>query len=88
MPNSAPWRVNQRDPLVAEMLGTGKAWDLTEELVAGHRQQVFAGVPRNLAGLYQQAMTHADRTMIVQDGTAAYLCAGIRSGRIARHCAD
>ena len=66
-PNGAPWCDNQRDPLVAEMLGAGKAWDLAEEVVTGHRQVVFAGVPRNLAGLYRQAMAHADRVMIVQD---------------------
>ncbi len=37
-------------------------------MVRGFPQEVFAGAPRNLAGLYRQAMDHADAVMVVQDG--------------------
>ena len=62
------WRANIRDPLADRMLGAGGTHALETQIVAGHPQQVFSGAPRNLAGLYQQAMQHGDRIMVVQDG--------------------
>jgi long-chain acyl-CoA synthetase len=58
---------NIRDPLVANLIGPGKPYRLETVEVAGSAQQVFAGAPRSLAGLYRQAMQFGDRTMIVQD---------------------
>ncbi len=60
-------RPNIRDPLVAELLGPGKPFDLEVVEVAGYPQEVFRGVPRNLAGLYRQGMCFGDRLMVVQD---------------------
>ena len=62
------WRANLRDPLADHMLGAGGTHTLETQIVAGHPQQVFSGAPRNLAGLYGQAMQHGDRIMVVQDG--------------------
>ena len=62
------WRTNKRDPIAERMLGAGGTHKLETVRIAGHPQQVFAGAPRNLAGLYRQAMQHGDRTMVVQDG--------------------
>ncbi len=56
-----------RDPLAEAMLGPGGSQQLETVEVAGYPQQVFKGAPRNLAGLYQQAMGFGDRLMIVQD---------------------
>ncbi len=58
---------NIRDPLVAGLIGPGKPYRLETAEVAGRLQQVFAGAPRTLAGLYQQAMHFGDRVMVVQD---------------------
>ena len=56
-----------RDPLAEAMLGPGGSQQLETVEVAGYPQQVFTGAPRNLAGLYQQAMGFGDRLMVVQD---------------------
>jgi long-chain acyl-CoA synthetase len=50
------------------MLRSGGTHTLETQIVAGHPQQVFSDAPRNLGGLYQQAMHHGDRIMVVQDG--------------------
>src|SRR5579863_9570723 len=55
------------DPLAARMLGPGGSHRLVEADVAGHKQQLFDGASRNLAGLYHQAMQFGDRLMVVQD---------------------
>jgi long-chain acyl-CoA synthetase len=62
------WRANVKDPLVERMLGKGGTHQIETITVAGYPQQVYKGAPRNLAGLYQQAMLHGDRIMVVQDG--------------------
>jgi long-chain acyl-CoA synthetase len=62
------WRANIRDPLAERMLGPGGTHALETVVIAGHPQQVFKGAPRNLAGLYRQAMRFGDRVMVVQDG--------------------
>jgi acyl-CoA synthetase (AMP-forming)/AMP-acid ligase II len=49
------------------MLGPGGSHALETVDVAGYPQQVFKGAPRNLAGLYRQAMAFGDRLMVVQD---------------------
>jgi acyl-CoA synthetase (AMP-forming)/AMP-acid ligase II len=64
-----PWRGNIRDPLVERLVGPGKDWEFESADVAGRPQQLFKGVPRNLAGLFRQGMKFGDRLMIVQDGT-------------------
>ena len=61
------FRTNVRDPLVERMIGPGKAFEFAEVEVAGRPQQVFRGAPRNLAGLYRQAVGYGSREMIVQD---------------------
>jgi acyl-CoA synthetase (AMP-forming)/AMP-acid ligase II len=65
---NSTWRENVRDPLAERMLGPGGTHQLETITVAGFPQQVFKGAPRNLAGLYRQAMLHGDRIMVVQDG--------------------
>ena len=62
------WRNNSRDPLAEWMLGPGGTHTLESATVAGYEQQVFTGAPRNLAGLYRQAMHFGDRIMVAQDG--------------------
>ncbi len=64
------YRGNIRDPLAQRMIGPGKAWELETVRVAGREQEVFKGLPRNLAGIYRQAMTFAERTMIVHGETS------------------
>lgn len=66
MPRS-PWRANIWDPLAERMLGPDGSHTLEIVDVAGHPQQVFKGAPRNLAGLYRQAMQFGSRLMVVQD---------------------
>ena len=70
MVENRTWRANVRDPLAEKMLGAGGAHALETVTIAGHRRQVFKGAPRNLAGLYAQAMQHGERTMVVQDGAS------------------
>ncbi len=67
MVQSSPWRANLRDPLAERMLGPGGTHALETVDVTGHPRQVFKGAPRNLAGLYRQAMAFGDRVMVVQD---------------------
>ena len=62
------WRNNIRDPLAERMLGSAGTHAFETANVSGYDQQVFAGAPRNLAGLYRQAMHFGDRVMVVQDG--------------------
>jgi long-chain acyl-CoA synthetase len=64
----SPRRPNGRDPIAERMLGPGGTHSLETVIVAGYPQQIFSGVPRNLAGLYRQAMRFGDRVMVVQDG--------------------
>jgi long-chain acyl-CoA synthetase len=66
VPNKAS-RTQARDPLAERMLGPGGSHSLETVTIAGYPQQVFKGAPRNLAGLYRQAMQHQDRIMVVQD---------------------
>lgn len=61
------WRGNIRDPLVEELIGPGKEWEIETVEVAGYPQEVFKGAPRNLAGLYRRGMKFGDRLMVVQD---------------------
>jgi acyl-CoA synthetase (AMP-forming)/AMP-acid ligase II len=56
-----------RDPLAEKMLGPGGSHRLETVEVAGYPQEVFAGTPRNLAGLYRQGLAFGDRLMVVQD---------------------
>ena len=65
---SSSFRQNLRDPLALELIGPGKPWQLETAIVAGRRQEVFKGMPRNLAGLLRQAMAYGEREMIVQAG--------------------
>ena len=67
MVQNSPWRTNLRDPLAERMLGPGGTHALETVDVAGYPQQVFKGAPRNLAGLYRQAMVFGDKPMVVQD---------------------
>jgi len=62
-------RGNIRDPLVARLIGPGKAFELETVDVGGHPHEVFRGVPRNLAGLYRQGMAFAERPMVVHNET-------------------
>ncbi|HEX7819513.1 MAG TPA: AMP-binding protein [Sphingobium sp.] len=83
------YRANIRDPLVERLIGPGKAFALETVQVDGHPRQLFAGAPRNLAGLYRQAMAYPDRLMVVQDdlrftyaegfARAAALCAALKA---------
>ena len=64
------WRSNVRDLLAEKMLGPAGSHALETVTIAGYPQQIFVGAPRNLAGLYKQAMQHGDRTLVVQDGVS------------------
>lgn len=64
------FRENIRDPLVARLIGPGRLAELEEVVVAGRRQQVIKGSPRNLAGIYRQGMAFPDRLAVVHDGAA------------------
>ncbi len=61
------WRANLRDPLAERMLGLGGRHALKTVTVSGHAQQVFADAPRNLAGVFRQAMRFGERLMVVQN---------------------
>lgn len=67
MVHNSPRRANIMDPLAERMLASGGSHALELVEVNGHPQQVFKGVPRNLAGLYRQAMAFDERIMAVQD---------------------
>ncbi|MCW1428343.1 class I adenylate-forming enzyme family protein [Novosphingobium sp. JCM 18896] len=60
---------NIRDPLVARLIGPGKAFELVPERIGDQVHEVFRGAPRNLAGLYRQGMQYGDRLMIVHGDT-------------------
>lgn len=60
---------NIRDPLVARLIGPGKAFDLVPERIGDQVHEVFKGAPRNLAGLYRQGMQYGDRMMVVHGDT-------------------
>ena len=62
------FRDNIRDPLVARLVGPGKLAELEDVMVAGRKQQVIKGAPRNLAGVYRQGMEFPDRLAVVHDG--------------------
>jgi long-chain acyl-CoA synthetase len=70
------WRTNVRDPLAERMLAPGGTHALEAATIAGYEQQVFTGAPRNLAGLYRQAMHFGDRVMAVQDGRSLTFAEG------------
>ena len=83
------WRENLRDPMVDRVLGPGKAWELEWAEIGGHRQQVFKGQPRNLAGLYARAMSHGEREMIVAGETTITYAEGFaRAAALATHLRD
>ncbi|MET0587472.1 MAG: AMP-binding protein [Novosphingobium sp.] len=76
---------NIRDPLVERLIGPGKDWEIETVEVAGRPQEVFKGVPRNLAGLYRLGMKFADRPMVVQDGaTITYAEGFARAAALAK----
>ena len=62
------FRENIRDPLVQRLIGPGKLAEIEVVEVAGRKQQVFKGAPRNLAGVYRQGMAFPDRLAVVHDG--------------------
>ena len=64
------WLDSAGDPIAQRMLGPDGTHRLETVSVGGFPREVFAGAPRNLAGLYRQAMDHADRVMVVQDGNS------------------
>ena len=66
---TSEFRANQRDPMVARLVGPGRQFELEDAVVAGRTHQVFKGAPRNLAGLLRQAMAFGERMMIVQGDT-------------------
>ena len=61
------FRPNVRDPLVAQLIGPGREFELTEIMTGGVSRSGFKGAPRTLAGLYRQGMAFGDRTLVVQD---------------------
>ena len=68
MPASPPppvYRGNIRDPLAHRLIGPGKAWELETAMVRGREQQVFKGMPRNMAGIYRKGLEFAERPMLV-----------------------
>lgn len=76
---------NIRDPLVERLIGPGKPFELVSEDVGGYRHEVFKGAPRNLAGLYRQGMTFADRVMVVHGDTSiTYADAFARAAGLAK----
>ena len=59
------YRPNIRDPLAERLIGPGKDWEIEEVMVRGRPQEVFKGRPRNLAGIYRNAMQFGGKDMIV-----------------------
>ena len=83
------WRDNLRDPLLDRVLGPGKAWELETVEIAGHRQEVFKGEPRNLAALFRRSMAYGDREMIVTELTRITYAEGFaRAGALAARLRD
>jgi long-chain acyl-CoA synthetase len=66
----AAFRTNIRDPLVASLVGPGKLIEIETIDVGGYPREVIKGAPRNLAGIYRQAMQFGDRVMVVHEGTS------------------
>jgi long-chain acyl-CoA synthetase len=64
--SSTKWQGNLRDPLVERLIGPGLPFELEPAEIAGQAHEVFKGAPRNLAGLYRQAMAFGEREMVVQ----------------------
>ncbi len=62
----ASFRSNIRDPLVARLIGPGKLAEIETVDIGGFPHEVIKGAPRNLAGVYRQAMAFGERAMIVQ----------------------
>lgn len=62
----AEFRTNIRDPLVARLIGPGKLAEVETVEIGGYRREVIKGAPRNLAGIYRQAMQFAEQVMVVQ----------------------
>jgi long-chain acyl-CoA synthetase len=79
------WRTNVRDPLAERMLAPGGTYALEAATIAGYEQQVFTGAPRNLAGLYRQAMHFGDRVMAVQDGRSLTFAEGFAKAAALAH---
>ncbi len=66
----AAFRANIRDPLVATLVGPGKLIEIETIDVGGIPREVIKGAPRNLAGIYRQAMQFDDRVMVVHEDTS------------------
>ena len=91
MAASAPpaYRGNIRDPLADSMIGPGKAWELETVMVRGRPQEVFKGMPRNLAGIYRKALEFGDRDMVVHGETSFTYAEGFaRAAALARALRD
>ena len=58
---------NIRDPLVADLIGPGKRYNLVTRQIAGRPQRVFEGAARTLSELYRQGSQFGERVMVVQD---------------------
>ena len=63
------FRENIRDPLALRMLAEGEEFELETILVGGRPRQVFKGLPRNLAQLYQAGMQYPGNTMVIDGET-------------------
>ncbi len=61
-------RANLRDPLVQRLIGPGKLAEIETVDIGGYPREVIKGAPHNLAGLFRQAMSFGERTMIVHEG--------------------
>jgi acyl-CoA synthetase (AMP-forming)/AMP-acid ligase II len=80
---------NIRDPLADRLIGRGRGWELETVLVRGREQEVFKGMPRNLAGIYRQAMGFGERTMIVHGESSFTYAEGFaRAAALARTLRD
>ena len=64
------FRANIRDPLVERLIGPGKLAEIETVDVGGYPREVIKGAPRNLAGLYRQAMQFGARTLVVHEGVS------------------
>ena len=63
-------RPSVRDPLAGRLIGPGKPFEIEETMIAGFKQQIFAGQPRNLAGLYRRAIGYGTRDLVVRGDVA------------------
>ncbi len=79
------FRANIRDPMVDRLIGPGRLAEIETVDVGGYPREVFKGAPRNLAGLYWQAMAFGDRVMVVHDGMSlSYAEAFARAAALAK----